>query len=260
MQLKQSNLIIPSMVMVFACLLLPFFAHADPTDKTIVLALPSGGWPPYIIMGTKKAPASGIMPDVLCEVCRLHGYNLKLEYYPEKRCLMLLSEGRIDAYIKSRKWVKDASLYLWTDPVLQSTDVLVCRKDHHIQFSKEEDLAGLNIGVVHGYFYPTLHALFARNVIHKHQSTNTHNLLHMLEYKHVDAIVTNRKVAEWILQNDQKLDSTQFTFSQHALDTAPYSFTFTKKRKWLAFVRLFNTELQAMRTDGRLQAFFDRYR
>lgn len=250
-------------LVLLALILLTAPAYADSAnteDSTIIFTAPPKGWPPFIIPDADGQDGKGIMPDILKAISDELGYSVHMEFYPEKRNHLLLSEGGIDAYPKSPKWVDDPLVYHWTDPVVQVEDVVVFRKNNPIVYREAKDLRGLQIGVIHGFIYPTLDDLFNLGIIHKHTASTTRNLLKMLDRGHVDGIVTCRQVAEWIIRQSPELKADSFGFSTATVDSAPYGFAFTKVKNWPPFIERFNTVLAAMRKDGRLQKIFDKYR
>ena len=96
---------------------------------TITLSVPPQGWPPYVIQNESDEKPEGILADVLREIALAEGYELRLVFYPEKRGHMLLQEGRVDVIPKAMEWVEDPSTFLWTDPVIDSADVVVSSPD-----------------------------------------------------------------------------------------------------------------------------------
>ncbi|OIQ52073.1 Bacterial extracellular solute-binding protein, family 3 [Pseudodesulfovibrio hydrargyri] len=239
------------------CLLGPARAHA--LEGTILLGGPHEGWPPFFIPAADGEPATGIMPDVLRAVANRLDLKVAEVYYPDKRAMLYLADGSLDSWPKSEKWVDDPQRYLWTDPVVVSTDVVVYRKQSPIPFQSPEDLIGRNICVVLGYSYPTLEPLFDQGLIRPWKAPSTKLMLKMLGRGHVDGAVCNRFVAQWILREDEGLNPEDFAFAETAVDSAPYRFAFTRAGNWEGFIERFNRELKAMREDGRLEAILKRY-
>ncbi|QJB55056.1 transporter substrate-binding domain-containing protein [Pseudodesulfovibrio sp. zrk46] len=226
------------------------------TDKgdTFTLAIPKEGWPPYIITDTNEP--CGIMLDIINEVANCTGKKLHIEYYPEIRSQLMLAEGRVHIQPKAREWVDKPSRFQWTDPVIDSTDVLIFRKEEaHLD---NKPLKDLSVGVILGYRYPTLEPLFEQGELRRYNVNNTDNLLHMLHHGHIQAAVTNRHVAEWIIMQSPDISIDQFVFGK-AVDSVPYRFALTKAKPMDDFMSLFNKELSAMKEDGRLQEIMNRY-
>lgn len=244
-------------IVTLVVLLLPSAVYAGSADKEIRLGLHDSGWPPYIVH-EKDGKAYGIMIDVMKAVAEKHSYTLKILPLPEKRAVKGIESGHIDAYPKAREWVADPDIHLWTDPVVVSTDVLVFPKDQPLRFVKADDLAGKNIGAVLGYRYPLLEPHFADGRIQRNIVKNEKMLLRKLLRKRDDAAILNRHVALWMIRQEPKFQGV-FAFSETPIGEAGYRFMLTSKRNWGPFIEIFNEELAAMKTDGRLSLILKKY-
>lgn len=236
------------------------FVPAQANDEKIVLGTLTKGWPPFIIPAGGTPDCIGIMPDILKEICGTCNIAIDNLACSVKRHRQWLDQGKADVSPLSKKWVKNPNQYAWTAPVLSIDDVIVSRKEAPVEFTKITDLENLRIGVIHGYVYPTLDALFSSGIIHKQTAFNVRNLLLMLARNHVDGIVAPRHVAEWVIRNEPALDAATFAYSTTPVDSSPYAFAFTKAKDWAPFIARFNAELEKMRTDGRLDAILAKYR
>lgn len=235
-------------------------SDADTAGKSIRLAAPPEGWPPFVIINPDNVQHStGIMVDVMREAGRNRGWQVTFNTFPEKRSRRMLEEGNIDAYPKAKEWVKKPGIYRWTDPVVISSDVLVFRADLFPPAGPPK-LRDLSVGVVHGYVYPTLAPLFQSGVLKRYSATGTEQLLRMVQRGHIDVAVTNRFVAEWIIKNNDDLDSKFLRFTETPIDSAPYRFAFTKTWDTGPLVDQFNRELEKLKKSGRLEQIFNKYK
>ncbi len=221
---------------------------------------PPEGWPPFIIVSKRGLSHEGIMIDVMREITNKMGYKVDIDFYPEKRSMLLLEEGRIHAYAKAKEWTENPSAYLWSAPVMVSEDILVSNTQNPVQFQTVHELSRHSIGSVYGFSYPALDAAFASDAIHHHTAKDTESILRMVQRGHIDAAATNRNVAEWIIRNQGDMAQRDFTYSSTIIGSAPYRFAFCNDPKWEQFLICFNRELASMKSDGRLQAIFNRYR
>ena len=71
-------------------------------DKTIRLGVPAPDWPPYIIVSEEQI--SGIIVDVLREICSQRGYRAEFKLFPEPRVHTALKRGEIDAWPDAKEW------------------------------------------------------------------------------------------------------------------------------------------------------------
>lgn len=234
-------------------------AACESIPDTITVGSPREGWPPFLIV-KERGEHEGIMFDVIREITGRLNYKVDFVFFPEMRSRMLLDEGSIHAYPKAKEWVDDPSVYLWSDPIVISEDILVTRANHKIHFKVVHDLVRTKIGTVYGFTYPSLEEAFASDLIHHHTAKDTESTLRMVQRAHLDGAVTNRHVAEWIVRNQPDMEPGEFAYSKTIIGSAPYRFAFNNDPKWEEFVKCFNRELAAMKSDGRLQAIFDKYK
>ena len=232
-------------------------AHATPENKEIVVGFNDVAWPPYLIK-ENNGKIHGIMIDVIKEIASKHGFSVKITPLPEKRAIRGIAGGDIDAYSKAKEWVDDPNAYLWTDPVLDSTDVLIFPKDRPVYFETPDDLKGKNIGAILGYRYPLLQPYFADGRIKRDDVKEDSLMLGKLLKGRDDAAIINKLVALWVIRQNPELKG-KFAFSENPVGKAACGFMFTAKRNWGPFIEIFNNELADMKKDGRLDAVILKY-
>jgi len=230
------------------------------TASPITLGVPSHGWPPYHMPEDSRQRGNGIMPDIFVEAAVSLGATVQLHWLPEKRAMQRMSIGGIDVYTKAKEWVEDPDMYLWSNPVLTSEDVLVFRRGEGAAYSEPKDLAEHAVGTVLGYRYPVLEKMFARGDCARVDARNALNQMRMLQNRRTDVAVINRVVALWLIRENDDLGSEDFEMCEHPLASAEMRFAFNMNRPWGAFIQDMNRELAAMRADGRLAAILARYR
>lgn len=234
------------------------FAMAEDRPK-LVLSVPENGWPPFIIISPLSTKPEGIMIDVIQEIAKAEGYDLRFAAYPEKRGPLMLREGVVDAFPKAQEWMTKPSDYQWTDPIIDSADVVVSRRDDPVRFTTPDDLEDVDVGLMFSYRYPKLEPLINRHFLTTHRAGSVYNLLRMVCHGHVDCAVVNPLVARWLIRNHQDLDLHDFTFSETVLDSAPMRFAFIKGDRWKPFIARFNAILKKMKKDGRLDEIIASY-
>jgi polar amino acid transport system substrate-binding protein len=203
------------------------------------------------------------MVDVISVISDKLGYQLELRPLPEKRAEAYLKAAKLNCIPDSRSWTEDPDKYLWTDSVLISRDVIIFRKNefHNVNSLKEIYKGEVkSIGTILGYNYPTLQPLFSSGKIQREDIISTPSLLKVLQLGRVDAVVTNKFVAEWIINNDitWSLSYDMFRFGPTVAE-AEYRYRFIKDDNWLPFISKFNDELAKMKKNGELQNIFDNY-
>ena len=238
--------------------MLPRINEADAAEKTIQLGVPPHGWPPYIIV--RQDQISGIAVDIVRDIVTRRGFAIKTQHYPEKRAHKMVEQGKVDAWPDAKEWSETPERFLWTDPMVESEDRLIYRENTPVVFNRIEDLFGKTIGTHLGYYYPRLERHFENGSIVRADTHGEPAMLKMLFLGRTDAAVINKLVALWVIRSEQDLQQSDFTFSKQIVDRAGYRIMFTRKHEWATFIKDFNTDLEAMKRDGRLDQILSRYR
>lgn len=230
--------------------------YKSPHTKPLVASCIKAGWPPYWISSPDPNDSSGIMADVLREICRSLNREIRFVYLPEMRSRLRLKSGELDLYPEAKEWVDNPDDFLWSDPVLVSSDHLVFLKGKALD-ATAQGLAGKSLAVMWGFGYPTLAPLFHEGSVKKYSVQSAEQLLNMVVHERVDAAVINRTVADWVIKHHPEF--AEVVFCEEAIDSAPYRYAFRKTQEHRAFLVDFNRELEAMKRDGRLQRIFKKY-
>lgn len=240
------------------CAAAPPAAHAD-RGRTLLFGCPASGWPPFILPDGHPA-GPGFMLEVFIKAADALGYDVAIRRIPEKRALTDLKNGGIDVFAKAREWVGAPESYLWSAPVIYSTDVLVLRAEDQRPCNSPNDLKGLKVGTVLHYHYPKLQPLFDSGKAHRVDTSCAMAQMHMLSHGNTDVAVINSHVAMWLAKHTPGLSPESFRQADVPLDSAPYRYAFTMARSWGAFIKLLDHEIESMREDGRMEAILDHYR
>ncbi len=232
-------------------------ASSTPENKQIVVGFNNVAWPPYLI-AESNGKMHGILIDVMKAIASKHGFSIKIKPLPEKRALRGIASGDIDTYAKAKEWVADPEAYLWTDPIVESTDLLIFPKGHPVKFQTADDLKGKRIGTILGYRYPLLEPHFADGRIERDDVKKDSLMLRKLLRNRDDAAVINKLVAFWVMRQNPELKG-KFDFSENPVGRAGCRFMFATGRDWTSFIETFNKELALMKSDGRLDSILQKY-
>ena len=227
--------------------------------EAITLTTPPNGWEPFINAPDRQSGHGGILVDVFRAIVEQLGYDCRLVSNPEKQGLMMVRQGRVDAAPKAEEWVSGPDRYLWTDPIVTSTDTVVSRTTTPVAYAVPDDLKGRTVGVVTGFKYPSLTPLIDSGAVRAVRATTVEELLILLMQGRIDCAVANGPVAKWVIKRRGDINPENVVFSRKPLDTAPLRFAFTGGDKWKPFIKRFNAELAAMRQDGRMAAILNHY-
>lgn len=153
---SQISLALAFLLLTLLNLAVPAQANEESADshKAIIIGSPSEGWPPFVIVEKEPNQHRGIMIDVFRAIAEPMGYDVTFSFFPDKRGIMMLQEGEVQAYPKAKEWVEDPSQFLWSNPVVSSTDTLVSLRAHSIEFDSIHSLTRRSVGTVHGFKVP----------------------------------------------------------------------------------------------------------
>ncbi len=228
-------------------------------EKTISMFVPDTHWPPYFIDETKESGGS-ILVEVLKAVSSPMGYAIKTETLPNKRGWMMLEQGDVDVHAKAKEWVCEPDKFLWTDPFMQSEDVLLWLASNFTKYENPTQLYGKKIAAIKNFVYPSLENHFGPDKIQRIDVLTPYAMFQLLEQNRVDAALVNRVETQWSLRNNPELKAALFHIDDIAIDSADYRYVFTKSDKWKPFIAEFNRRLRIMKKDGSLNKILSRYR
>ena len=232
-------------------------AFATPQDKKVVLSI-NRSWAPYLLINKETGLHGGLVLDALAEVSAQTGYQIDVELLPSKRSRIYLEQGKIDAKLKAREWVKDADHYYWTSPIVAVRDVVIFRKATPVTYQRPQDLRGKVIGARIGWGYPKLESLFQSGSAVREDAATDKAMLSMLLLGRTDAATMNVHVLKWYQStNDRYRD--EIAFAEPAIEDVGLRMYLSKQNDWRPFVKAFDAEISAMRKDGRLRAIIERY-
>ncbi|PTU76130.1 substrate-binding periplasmic protein [Pseudomonas mangrovi] len=120
------------------------------TQAAEELRLTNGEWAPYL---GAQLPHHGIASRIVAEAFALEGIEVRWEFHPWARSLLLAERGDRHG---SAVWLSSPhrkETFFVSDPILDSTYYLFHRKDRPLHWESIEDLAGLRLGATTGYDY-----------------------------------------------------------------------------------------------------------
>lgn len=230
-----------------------------PEGGPIVIGTREQGWPPYHL--PKGHPAgNGIMPDIFIEAATALGCEVRRSFLPEKRVFIEMKRAEVDVFTKAREWLPEPDAYLWSKPILYSTDKLMFRKGKTFSFHGRDTLRGKRLGTMHSYEYPFLEPLFRLGTVYREDAQDPESMIRMLQKGYTDAAVITRAAALWTFSRQPDLDAASFCYAERPMATAGYRFMFGMHRAWGRFIYRLDEEFIRMQEDGRLDAIMGKYR
>ncbi len=226
-------------------------AHAE--DKKIILA--STDYPPYC---SNNIENQGIIATVIKEAYKKVGYNVKINFFPWGRALMMARTGKIDGlalvwYSKEREQWFAYSKSLKVDATVGFYKL----KNMKITVNKYDDLKGYKIGYVLHYAYPEG---FLKAPLRKQKSYNDEELVKKLTEGTIDLAIMEKQQGKHLLKNKFPKHYDRFEFinasngrKQHFIAISKKTINYQKK------INDFNRGLKLIEQDGTLAKIIRKY-
>lgn len=116
------------------------------------LVIVTDPWPPYTV--EIDGDIRGTDVEITQAVFRQLGIPVNIQFYPWKRCLMMVETQKADAILDaSITPERQAFLYFPDEPVSEGITVFFIKKGRTIPFTALDDLNGLRVGAGLGYSY-----------------------------------------------------------------------------------------------------------
>lgn len=249
---------IPSLLLAAACALL-MGAQACAQDSVLHFGYASGGYPPYLFP-VGDGQNTGIIYDVLSRALDGMGWTLAVEYSPELRGQMQLDAGLVDCRGKALEWVDDPGRYQWSDPLIQTTNVLITRADRPPRPATPQGLDGCSVATLRGYSYPVFEKAFRQGAINRVDKATPEEALMLVSRGRVEGAFLDEATAAYLLRICPEYDACDFRVARLPFQHSDYRLMFSPKRDWKPFIREFNARLAALRAEGAIERIFRAYR
>ena len=223
--------------------------------------------PPLVFAFSELAPwktktgdqFGGAYTEIVRELARRVGRELRIVECPHARCLLMLSTGEADLAIGIQQSTeRDAYLTFLRTPYRKSASdrVFYVRRGDARRILRFEDLQNLRIGTKPGSEY------FDRfdddTTLHKEAAlTNTANLRKLL-LNRLDAVVMPEDQGA-VLLNELNLTGKLVTAVYREHDAIPRSVAISLKSASIELLPRLDEAMQAMRRDGTLAAIYDKH-
>jgi ABC-type amino acid transport substrate-binding protein len=236
---------------------------APPPAKPVV-RLATLDWEPYI---GQKLPDQGYTAALIRAAFADQGWDVKIEFYPWARALLLARTGQVDGLMPEYFNSSRKNEFMYSFPFRGGPLVLYKRRDDAIAFNtdpaRDQDralraLKDKRFGVVRGYLNtPVFDAAF---YLHKEEASDDATNLRKLVYKRIDLAVIDQRVAEYLIRTQYPDYAAKLEPMQPALADNPLYIAFSLKSPRHAAARAaFDRGLARMQKDGRVDALYKRY-
>lgn len=114
------------------------------------IRLTNGEWSPWLSESLKHY---GVVSHIVGDAFALGGVEVTYGFFPWPRSLSLAQHGKWDGSVVWYYTEERTQHFIYSDPVVKTSDVFFHLKDFSFDWNSVEDLKGLEIGAVKGVFY-----------------------------------------------------------------------------------------------------------
>ncbi|MEM7408003.1 MAG: transporter substrate-binding domain-containing protein [Pseudomonadota bacterium] len=246
---RTERAIVPGWVILALAVVFSLMGVASHAAEKGVVRLATTAWPPYVGPDLK---GSGFGIEIVRRAFEKAGYGLEVKFYPWKRVLLSVKNGKADAGYPAYHTEERARVYAYSDQTVRGPLVLFVRKDRPFSFESLIDLKGRRIGVVAGY--ANTPEFDAATFINKVTSSSDANNIRSLINGRVDMAVADRYTGLHILRTQFKKDSEAVVAVKRPLQQKSIHLIFPKDSEpHTAMARAFNNALTRLRLDGEVR-------
>ncbi len=219
-----------------------FFTHAE------TITMLSIDYPPYT---GRSLPQEGIITAITRAAFQRMGYTVKIEYKPWARAIQEVKKGSYAGILDVWHSEDRTAFLAYSKPLLLNVVGFYARANQQVDVHDLSKLGSLTIGKVRGNLDPPNFAAAHLNTDEAVDDTN--NLLKLAAGR-VDLVLMDKRVADYILQNQLKNLRDKLVW----LDPPVYRFwlyiAFSKNSpNWERHLADFNSGLALIQADGALE-------
>lgn len=176
-----------------------------PTRQLIVSYGPHNAAPFAIVDGDRLI--GGTVKEIAEELADMLDLDIRYVQTPRKRIERYLETGQIHLILTSNpKFLKESDKYQWSVPIFTDQNVLVVRKDDPKSYKQLEDMVGMNVGTIRGYFYTTLAGLLEKKLITRSDVRSLDSNFGRLRLERIDSFIDSRMLVEYRFKEQQVTD------------------------------------------------------
>lgn len=218
-----------------------------------VIRLTVGEWPPYISQELKH---NGLASHIISEAFAVAGIEVQHEFLPWGRAMTEATAGNSHGTHSLFHSEERAERFHFSDPVLTSEYVFFHLNLRRFDWREFEDLRGMSVGTVYGYYYGDDFAASQQgNVFQTTSVSDDSKSLKMLFRKRVDLVPIDPLVGYYLIhQHFQPHQAHLFTNHPQAFNSQPTYLLLSKTHPDSeALIKRFNAGLQQLKNSGRLE-------
>jgi len=239
-----------------------FFCFYSSVNAEQVVRFTTGEWPPYL---SKDAPQGGIATCIVTEAFTAAGMKTQYGWFPWKRAFKLAGREKWDGSVIWSHSPDREKDFLYSDPIVEISDVFFHLKSYAFDWSSWDDLKGIKIGATAGYYYGKAfkQAQEARQIKVFRVTTDLQNLKKLLK-KRIDVFVVSQDVGFELLRKHFSIQQARL-FTSHPKPVRPsmanlHLLLSKRKPDHKNLMAAFNKGLKEIKASGKFDQCFTKIR
>ncbi|MCP4670256.1 MAG: amino acid ABC transporter substrate-binding protein [Desulfobacula sp.] len=223
--------------------------------------LTSGEWEPFI---SEKLKHYGIFSHIATEAFNSVGVKVEYGFFPWKRSLVLVEQGKWDGSIGWAKSPEREDKCYFGKSLYEASYVFFHLKNTEFDWQNEDDLQGIKAGVTRGYvdeeWFKTMKKA-GKKVIYEAVTTDLMNFKKLLAGR-FQIFATQKDVGLACIQkNILPEEAKKITYHPKLIRTTPLYGLFSRKtEKGEKFMKLFNQGIINLKESGRYEQMWQDFR
>lgn len=232
------------------------FAEETASTLPYAIEISAGEWPPFL--GT-ELPEQGVVARLIRDIFADAGIQVQFTFLPWSRAMHDTANGK---YAATAVWMfadDRAKSFIYSEPVLDEKFVFFYRKIQPFYWQQLTDLQGMIVGGVSGYSYGSAFDAAVKNhIIGLDIVGSVEQNFRRLALGRVDVVAEEISVGYYMLQQRMPDIAAQFSHHPRPLLVNQSFLLFPKSNpQSQALTVLFNQRLQAFRSTGRYDSYFN---
>lgn len=160
---------------------------------------------PIVVLNAKRELSSGLSKELGEGLARVLSTRAEFVVLSRNRVEPALKDSKVDVVCNANPaWFVDSERYGWTRDFYPQIERVVTLKSHPRTIRGSEDLMALRLGVIRGYHYPSLEALWQSYRTERANHPHLASSLKALQLGMVDAVISSElELAAWAKQHPQ---------------------------------------------------------
>lgn len=225
--------------------------------KAEVIRLAVGEWPPYI---SQKLKHSGLSSHIVTEAFAKVGIEVRYDFLPWARAMKEAKVGNSHGTHSLFYSDERAEHFLYSDPILTSEYVFFYLKVRPFDWEKFEDLKGMTVGAIYGYFYgdefkqSQQQGIFQTSMVSDDKQNLKKLIRKRIDLVPLDPLVGYHLIHQIFMPEHRHL----FTNHPRAFNSQPTYLLLSKQYpKSAELIKRFNQGMKQLKESGRLDELVD---